>query len=56
MKVNWAGPAVTKASWTRPTLGGARNALILWGTGEEQALGGALVEWNRMEAARRNVS
>ncbi len=38
------------------TLGGARKAPILWGTGEEQALGGALVERNRSEAARRNVS
>ncbi len=56
MKLNWAGPAVTKASWTRPTLGGARKALILWGTGEEQALGGARVERNRTEAARRKVS
>ncbi len=56
MKVNWAGPAVTKASWTRPTLGGARNALILWGAGEEQALGGARVERIRTEAERRNVS
>ncbi len=28
-----------KASWTRPPLGGARKALILWGAGEEQALG-----------------
>ncbi len=51
-----AGPAETKASWTRPTLGGARKALILWGAGEEQALGGARVELNWMEAVRRKVS
>ncbi len=51
-----SGPAETKASWTRPTLGGARKALILWGAGEEQALGGARVELNWMEAARRKVS
>ncbi len=56
MKVNWAGPAKTKASWTRPTLGGAREALILWGAGKEQALGGARVERNWTEAARRKVS
>ncbi len=56
MKVNWAGPAETKASRTRPTLGGARKALILWGAGEEQALGGARVERNWTEAVRRKVS
>ncbi len=56
MKVNWAGPAVTKESWTRPTFGGVREALILWGAGEEQALGGARVERNWTEAARRKVS
>ncbi len=55
-KVNWAGPAVTKASWTRPTFGGIREALILWGAGEEQALGGARVERNWTEAAQRKVS
>ncbi len=53
---NWAGPAVTKASWTRPTFGGVREALILWGAGEEQALGGARVERNWTEAAQRKVS
>ncbi len=56
MKVNWAGPEVTKASWTRPTFGGIREALILWGAGEEQALGGARVERNWTEAARRKAS
>ncbi len=56
MKLNWVGPAVTKASWTRPTLGGAPKAPILRGTGEEQALGGARAEPNWPEAARRKVS
>ncbi len=54
--MNWAEPAEMTASWTRPTLGGARKAPILWGTGEEQALGGARVERNWTEAARRKVS
>ncbi len=55
-KMSWTGPAETKISWTGPTLGGARKALILWGAGEEQALGGARVERNWTEAARRKVS
>ncbi len=38
MKVNWAGPAETKASWTRPTLGGARKALALTHLGARMAL------------------
>ncbi len=54
--MSWTGPAETKISWTGPTLGGARKALILWGAGEEQALGGARVERNWTEAARKKVS
>ncbi len=54
--MSWTGPAEKKISWTGPTLGGARKALILWGAGEEQALGGARVERNWTEAAQRKVS
>ncbi len=53
-KMSWTGP--TEISWTGPTLGGARKALILWGAGEERALGGARVERNWMEPAEASVS
>ncbi len=55
-KMSWTGPTETKISWTGPTLGGARKALILWGAGEERALGGARVERNWMEPAEASVS